>query len=91
MDAALAIIARATFKHHDNFSGMYLPTRLYVMHGCSTCELLTKALFMNYEDEGCTALKHFVALKGLPNWSDSPQLSGRCKSKASGHCPTYMT
>ena len=38
-----------------------------MIHQCSIGELLTSHAYMHHDHEGCDALKHYAALKGLLN------------------------
>ena len=52
MNAALAsLLAKATFMHHADATGLVHSLRVDMMHECSTGELLARAAFMHHADK----------------------------------------
>ena len=51
--------------YHAEPAGVSQPHRVGMMLECSTGELLTRAAFMHYDDQGHDALRHDAVLKGL--------------------------
>ena len=55
------LLAQAASVHHANPLGVSQPRKVGMMLECSTGEILARAVFMHYDDQGHDALLH---LKG---------------------------
>ena len=46
-------------EHHADPMGLIHSRKVGMMHECSTIELLASAVFMDHDDKGHSALKHY--------------------------------
>ena len=63
--------------------------RVDMMAECSTGESLAKTAFMCYDDNGCTALKHYAAIKGLIQYRSVPEGKLVFVSASSHYIPQF--